>query len=84
MSILAARGKERLAAHSISEQLAAVREQLAQAGYSENVDHVNVERRKTTKYVMHERRGLNPQRRGFEDQSDIEVAFIADSFIDNG
>lgn len=85
MSIIATRTRERLAALSMADQLAAIRAKLTpdERASVERVEGMLAERRHRTEHVAVERRGRNPQRRGFEsDQSDVAFAFVADQHLD--
>ncbi len=84
-SILTERCRTRMAALSAADQLAAER---AALGVDEHIQLVErllaerrqkAERRKQPRMVATDRRGRNPQRHGWEDQSDIALALAADA-----
>jgi len=66
MSKITPEARERMVAHNLQDQLMA------------KVEHLMQERRKRNEYVMTERRGLNPQRKGFEEWSDVDFALRND------
>lgn len=70
MSKITPEARERMAAHTLQDQLIA------------KVDHLLAERRHRTERVLTERRGVNPQRRGFEEWADVDTAFAADRHLD--
>ena len=80
MSIISHRTHERLAALSMADQLAAIRAQLApdERASVERVEGLLAERRHCTESVAVERRGVNPQRRGFEEWRDVDFALDND------
>ncbi len=84
MSKITTDAHKRCAAHTLAKQLAAVRDQLTPDEHIAIVDHLLTERRKRNEYIMTERRGMNPQRRGYEshDQDDTAFALASDRFLD--
>lgn len=57
-------------------------ENLTQEQHIERVTRMLAERRKKVVPVAVERRGVNPQRRGFEEWADVDTAFVADRHLD--
>lgn len=74
MSKITPEARKRMAAHTLQDQLIA------------KVDHLLRERRLRNEPVAAERRGRNPQRKGYEEWSDVTTAFAADAHRrqDNG
>lgn len=83
-SILTARCRERMASLSAADQLAATRADMTPDEHIHLVQRLLAERRKHQRPVAVERRGQNPQRSGWEDQSDIAAAFAADALTAKG
>lgn len=83
-SILTARCRQRMASLSAADQLAATRADLTPDQHIQLVDRLLTERRQQQRPVPVERRGQNPQRHGWEDQSDIAAAFAADALPAKG
>lgn len=80
MSVISHRTHERLKALSMADQLAAIRAKLTldERASVERVEGLLAERRHRTELVLTERRGRNPQRKGFEEWSDVDFALDND------
>jgi hypothetical protein len=84
-SILTDRCRARIASLTAADQLAVTRATLTPDQHIQIVERLlqdhrqNAERRMHPRAVTTDRRGFNPQRNGWEDQSDVATAFAADS-----